>query len=1361
MPDWNNEGDNAPAPPAPVAIPTRPIIPKNRSARRDGHGYGLGYKTANPDPYPENPNQNPCLVAFDAILTGTHGFGSGKRLTRDPYPPDPNRKPVGLARTRKPFAEYRQASYAQPPTLIPPTITHHCTGACGQPVSATVQCLYTSHFQQVHITTCACVPVAVLLVRHGVFPASPSRPRTGVSIDLLEVYRALFERSSNAITALAAALHTVYGRRGLSAHLRTGVFPRTPGYALRIPFVRPSAMPSCGSAIFEIACRSSSRPPLLASENALRSSEPDPVPTAAPPAAYPADAYTHAADAYAVDGSTSAAYPADAYTHAADAYAVDPQQSSGVSTSTGHYVYTSAHLDTRARARAASIDAWARAPNITRTLSRLFQFDGVGSTNGTVRPQIDDVRTLIILVSGGDVMVGCDGNFSLRHLDSAGTGPISYDPSYFVSKEKVKNVAERITIARKKAPAKYKPPIPQEAFDACQESWDAANEKKQKTDVRHYDSSGVFVMTCRHSQQKYIVALLEELNSHLLPQATIVEGYDVACVTDHSFNLYPILTEGLRPRVSFIINAMHVFGHQWVCQMVYSPRLRRGIGLTDLEGVERFWSRIRKLIPITRNQWNSRRIWMIDKYASFINEEGLDGLGNWIHRQEMKNLAAKQAAAAKVLRECRVPEDELPESVGGAEGGTVVASSTYVPSSAITASSHKLQTPLRDWKRELDKVLGLQVQIDAVEKSIAEAKQSIMSGDASQETLALLRRLEATHTTLSTQAEALYASLNIQDNFPELQDLPLEFVRTLLMMRDLKINIRKVRRRLLLRVGNTGSSGTKLHQATRKAISKRQPALMRSIRKFNDYCELLARLRPENCTIPILSALSTQLNGLRNDPTLHEDIWISRSERPIPRWLSDGDVRDGIRSLHSADRCAEESIRLNLERENLEAWLTEEAEIVAHALNTMTGRDRILVWISHSRGLSRLRRMATSHRAYTGRPGAPAATAAAAALAVPAAAAAATAAAATAAAAATVAIVPSVPVDPVAPDVGISSLPHRILQLQLEDETYEDGAAFFEAHDDPATNMMVASEELDPGTISDAEEPLAVQDMLDHAEEEEETSGMDGEVHFEIKWQFTESANIDATLLEELQARNDSFGVEDDRLQRVVGNHSIKAEDLDTLQMRRGRLNNYCLNGAAAALHRLFSNPSAQTATHANRCAVLSTLDLVRIRYKASDDTVWKFLSPISYWDKPMWLIPIHRPTEEHWPEQVAPRLEGEPLMDHPYAGAHHSTGCYDTNHSDGGTSKSQQAPTPCYDGGGTVDGAAAKRMTFTSAASDAYLPAYPAGRCIAIQLVRLRCVGFVYNGRRNARLRTNLSQADMGHARQVLTGHILTLPLT
>ncbi|KAJ7757311.1 hypothetical protein B0H14DRAFT_2404561 [Mycena olivaceomarginata] len=58
------------------------------------------------------------------------------------------------------------------------------------------------------------MPACVLLVQHSVFPMSPTRPKTGVSINLLEVYCALFERSCNTINTLSSALHTIYGRCG-------------------------------------------------------------------------------------------------------------------------------------------------------------------------------------------------------------------------------------------------------------------------------------------------------------------------------------------------------------------------------------------------------------------------------------------------------------------------------------------------------------------------------------------------------------------------------------------------------------------------------------------------------------------------------------------------------------------------------------------------------------------------------------------------------------------------------------------------------------------------------------------------------------------------------------------------------------------------------------------------------------------------------------------------------------------------------------------------------------------------------------------------------------------------------------------
>lgn len=51
--------------------------------------------------------------------------------------------------------------------------------------------------------------------------------------------------------------------------------------------------------------------------------------------------------------------------------------------------------------------------------------------------------------------------------------------------------------------------------------------------------------------------------------------------------------------------------------------------------------------------------------------------------------------------------------------------------------------------------------------------------------------MERTHNRLLEKVQALYSSLNVEDHFPELRGVNLDFVRILLMARDLKINIRK------------------------------------------------------------------------------------------------------------------------------------------------------------------------------------------------------------------------------------------------------------------------------------------------------------------------------------------------------------------------------------------------------------------------------------------------------------------------------------------------------------------------------------------------------------------------------------------
>ncbi|KAJ7830384.1 hypothetical protein B0H13DRAFT_2433725 [Mycena leptocephala] len=551
----------------------------------------------------------------------------------------------------------------------------------------------------------------------------------------------------------------------------------------------------------------------------------------------------------------------------------------------------------------------------------------------------------------------------------------------------------------------------------------------------------------------------------------------------------------------------------------------------------------------------------------------------------------------------------------------------------------------RRLKRELDKVLALQVQIDTVETSILEVKTSIAGDDnTAAETHDILRSLQATHQALSDQAEALYASLNISNTFPELSRLPLEFVRTLLIMRDLKMNIRKRAVGSFQEwetldhavSGRREPLGTKLYQLTRikrrrtqPLEIRRQPALVRALKKFNAYCARLEELRPAGCNIPIPAALPTTLDGLRSDPLLHQDVWIQASNEPVPRWLEDIDVRDGIRSLHVMDRCIEEADRLNLERANLDLWLTEELAVVASVIAThdldlylpLVQRQQDLqylrrLWGPALRPRSRLQHIAASS-SLTAVSAAP-----------------------SAAPSRLLAHPPSAPVVP--RGAASTARPHPLRErpasnTDADDEDLFEGPQAFDNTD------IVASEELDPGLISDADGPLLVGEMLEMRHEAEDTSGVKA-----IAGSFGGKPSCDliadSSFVPELDAYSQSVGIVRDRVRRQLPVHpsgarggTLEMDDLDSLTNPRGRLTGSCLNAVAGTLGAFFSRPDSPCRLEAANCAVLSTVDLHRIRFNFSDTEVWRFLKPTMFWEKTTWLLPIHRRAEEHWVLAVIP----------------------------------------------------------------------------------------------------------------------------
>jgi len=107
---------------------------------------------------------------------------------------------------------------------------------------------------------------------------------------------------------------------------------------------------------------------------------------------------------------------------------------------------------------------------------------------------------------------------------------------------------------------------------------------------------------------------------------------------------------------------------------------------------------------------------------------------------------------------------------------------------------------------------------------------------------------------------------------------------------------------------------------------------MSAIRKFNNYCALLEELYDPSYAIPLPTPLPTKLAELRNDQSLLEDVWITRSHGEVPLWLKDSDVRSAIRAMLKLDCCHEEQLRLGMEADNLCRWFGRELCAVEFAL---------------------------------------------------------------------------------------------------------------------------------------------------------------------------------------------------------------------------------------------------------------------------------------------------------------------------------------------------------------------------------------------------------------------------------------------
>ncbi|KAJ7597943.1 hypothetical protein C8J56DRAFT_1042113 [Mycena floridula] len=417
-----------------------------------------------------------------------------------------------------PYLAFQKAHHAQ---ALPTGMTFLgpiCTGGCNHKVSK-IQCLYMDCVFMAKVHHCHCHDVFHVLLQNGLFPASPTAPRTAFSFGILEMYRALFERSCDAINAMSSAMQTFYQRRGFLFASQNGTLSIDPfrkslssavqwydSLGVMVYDRMEQAVDLCLKYIDEQSARSTA------------SAEPSVAPSPAP------------------ETSTSTA----------------PSAQPGVERgpSTEPILLTPGECD--------------------RILQDLCPACFGGRLYGRSFQE------------GGDIHVSTDGNFHHKHFKKAGDSASFYKPKHVLPKDVVDKVRSDILDARRRPTPKKKIPDEaidacEESHQAAKPERKKAQPQFDDNGLmslvcRHNIPLFVANIDTPGEGQQYAVALILHLFSLLPPQATVVVLYDLACVLDRSSQLYELF-----PASIFDLNLqpLNVVLRDLICLTRHASRSRR------------------------------------------------------------------------------------------------------------------------------------------------------------------------------------------------------------------------------------------------------------------------------------------------------------------------------------------------------------------------------------------------------------------------------------------------------------------------------------------------------------------------------------------------------------------------------------------------------------------------------------------------------------------------------------------------------------------------------------------------------------------------------------------------------------------
>jgi len=551
-----------------------------------------------------------------------------------------------------------------------------------------------------------------------------------------------------------------------------------------------------------------------------------------------------------------------------------------------------------------------------------------------------------------DIIVCIDACFTQKRMRDKETGqqsriPIIHPDTFFLTREEVEAMENHVSGIRDghttqqtrdgHTTQRKGHTVPASVIEECHKSFTAADERREKASTKFFADTALMAMLCRHDnvlyvanmtsageKQHYAVALLDRLFGELPHTTRVGVLYDIACQLHTSLEKWNFLPN-YSARIEYGVSVFHASGHEWICQIVYHPRKRKGFGRSDGEGCERFWWKLSPLIPNLRVSGYYVRLYTLDKQMHVIREGAFEDAGHWLQRK-WRMTTARQKVLEKewnTLQE-RVNFDE--EDVMAQWDEQLEKQTQAVPSHVkdlgkkVILELVALEDSVRESKNEQ---IQLANALDSAGLDVEEVldRQEALRLKISKEEKIIKKRIAA----LSTGERANY--LRLQDD---------EFLAIRVGALGLKRRIRQKLQGRRFEIIALKRHEVQKHKESRKLtenamanLKRREPSLKKLVQKYNQKCQALVEKlkgsrRPRHVKGLAEIDLSTIWELDVDDDIWNDALYLDDEEEKIPEWLGNEDMRGAIRNRVENERCKEELVRLLKERNNLRSWMVTE-----------------------------------------------------------------------------------------------------------------------------------------------------------------------------------------------------------------------------------------------------------------------------------------------------------------------------------------------------------------------------------------------------------------------------------------------------